>query len=586
MGLLAASSQLLLSTDRGGPQLLLLLLQLGSEKQNLAVSTGARTLLNSCLAELSSQVQSRARLEEVSLFTGMSSVLPSLTQLMLSPCQFSASSSSVLVYLYCLHKGRSVSASVLKFLLSHAETETQLESAGRLVALLEQFHVNMVRDAVTAGLREADTHSRETVLKNLIRLVAEERWREAVTSCQGQLAQLLVSPTLTPSRPPAAEPGPPSCQSEGSSVYKLSQAVVQVVLDTVTSEARLEDKVSRLARCEEILRGLCAQTCGLQITLRFLLDASLNTDFSLQLGGRLSPEDTASPRQQQAVSLLQSNYKYGTKPVQPLGSSTTFHAGVIGAGARVQSGERPVSQEVAELNRRLVGGLISRLAEQTYPGQEEGEGYKQLALMLVEIISPDIMYNGLPWPEEEFIKVTIERDLSISRLLSRQPLVWTLLSSLASARQPLCYCSVIVRAVMAVLISHWSSHVTSALTDHPAQLEVTVKVLELMSVGQFIPPQLAVTPQIINILDPAQLHCVLVDIWHFMSRHVPGPSLYVTNETTGETCRDFGPYKNYHGFCERLRVVLVKNIDTTAVIFKKYFVDALKEDGVKPQNGH
>ena len=33
------------------------------------------------------------------------------------------------------------------------------------------------------------------------------------------------------------------------------------------------------------------------------------------------------------------------------------------------------------------------------------EGAKKLALILVELISPDIMYNGIPWPEEEFIKV-------------------------------------------------------------------------------------------------------------------------------------------------------------------------------------
>ena len=108
------------------------------------------------------------------------------------------------------------------------------------------------------------------------------------------------------------------------------------------------------------------------------------------------------------------------------------------------------------------------------------------------------------------MKVTIERDLSISRLVSRHPLVWTLLSSLASARPSLCYCSVIVRAVVAVLISHWSSHVTSSLTNHPDQLETTVKVLELMAVGQFIPPQLAITPSIIQILDPFQLHCILI----------------------------------------------------------------------------
>ena len=39
-------------------------------------------------------------------------------------------------------------------------------------------------------------------------------------------------------------------------------------------------------------------------------------------------------RHQQAVSVLEDNYKDGTKPVQPLGSTVTFHAGVIRVGTR------------------------------------------------------------------------------------------------------------------------------------------------------------------------------------------------------------------------------------------------------------
>jgi len=574
--LLAEATQLLLATDRGGPNLLLLLLKLGSDSESIA----ARTLLNCCLSELSSQVGSRSRLEDVPLLTGMSAVLPSLMKLMLSSSKFQVSSSSVLVYLYCQQKGRSVSASVLKFLLSNGQTESHLETASQLVVMLEQFHFDIVKDAVSAGLRDNSHEKMITLMRNLISLSSEERWARAVSSCQSQLIELLASPHLTGDVLQLLRLVP-SHSLRVKDVYKLSQAVVGVVLDTVASDVSQKDKMLRVSSCEEILRVVCGQKCGLQITLRFLLDSCLNTSFSLYLGGRLSPEETVSPRQQQAISLLESNYKSGTKPVQPLGSSTTFHAGVIGAGAKTPAGQALVSSEVAEVNRRLVVGVISRLAEASYPGQEEGEGNKQLALMLVEIISPDIMYNGLPWPEEEFMKVTIERDLSISRFLARHPLVWSLLSGLAAARPSLCFCSVIVRAVMAVLISHWSSHVTSSLTGHPAQLQLTVRLLELMAVGQFIPPQLAITPQIIHILDPFQLHCVLVDIWHFMTRHVPGPSLYVTDERTGQTVRNFGPYKNYHGFCERLRVVLVKNIDTVAVIFKKHFVDALKENGEK-----
>ena len=159
-----------------------------------------------------------------------------------------------------------------------------------------------------------------------------------------------------------------------------------------------------------------------------------------------------------------------------------------------------------EINRRTVAGVIMRLCEGKR--DQPGVGAKQLALMLVEINSPDIMYSGLPWPEEEFIKVTIERTLSITRLLTRHPITWTLLSILAQGRPALCYCSVLVRAVVAVSISHWAIHVTSRLSDHPAQVPITRGVLELMAVGQFLPPQLALVPQIMHIFDLFQLHCV------------------------------------------------------------------------------
>jgi len=34
---------------------------------------------------------------------------------------------------------------------------------------------------------------------------------------------------------------------------------------------------------------------------------------------------------------------------------------------------------------------------------------KHLAQTLVELVTPDVMYNDIPWPDEEFVHVTIER---------------------------------------------------------------------------------------------------------------------------------------------------------------------------------
>lgn len=52
-----------------------------------------------------------------------------------------------------------------------------------------------------------------------------------------------------------------------------------------------------------------------------------------------------------------------------------------------------------------------------FPGSETGseqsavpvslDSITAVSLLLVELISPDVMYNGLPWPEEEFCKVPL-----------------------------------------------------------------------------------------------------------------------------------------------------------------------------------
>ena len=45
------------------------------------------------------------------------------------------------------------------------------------------------------------------------------------------------------------------------------------------------------------------------------------------------------------------------------------------------------------------------MQEQQQLSDASKEASKQLALLLVEVVSPDVMYNGLPWPDEDFIKV-------------------------------------------------------------------------------------------------------------------------------------------------------------------------------------
>ena len=89
-----------------------------------------------------------------------------------------------------------------------------------------------------------------------------------------------------------------------------------------------------------------------------------------------------------------------------------------------------------------------------------------------------MMYNGLPWPDDDFIKVTIERDLVISKRFEEHPILWKVLAGLAEARPALCYCSVLLRALMAVQMNHWQASVAKrsglVALAFPSQLKIDI----------------------------------------------------------------------------------------------------------------
>lgn len=78
-----------------------------------------------------------------------------------------------------------------------------------------------------------------------------------------------------------------------------------------------------------------------------------------------------------------------------------------------------------------------------------------VSLLLVELVSTDVMYNGLPFPDEEFSKVTMERDLLIRRAFISVPILWSLLGLLAAHRPALCFSSVLLRGLLSTCLHQW-----------------------------------------------------------------------------------------------------------------------------------
>ena len=380
----------------------------------------------------------RHRPEETLLLAALDPHLESLRPLLLSNNSFQRSATGQLLILHSVYRGRATSASLLSFLLAESSESSHLATLGQLLGSLELWHPAVAVDAVGRALR-GGKDNRGQLLDNLARLLVMETQEEVVWHSSFRAAignhlsslssMLLAHPQRILLLLSLAPPGP---KLQLATLHRLCHALVQVIFSTISlASLSLAERTCRLSQAEVVLSGMARQPAGLQIMLRLLMEAALHSPYSVHLGG-FSPEleqEQQSPRQRAALSLLKDNMKFGSMPVQPLGSTTVFHAGTIGSGPRLAADARPVTEEQAEENRREVAGLVVRLAE----GQGQ-EGTKQLALLLVEMVgdkhynthsspsiyqsrilkflqncllqvSPDIMYNGLPWPEEEFIKV-------------------------------------------------------------------------------------------------------------------------------------------------------------------------------------
>ena len=380
-----------------------------------------------------------------------------------------------------------------------------------------------------------------------------------------------------------------------SLMHKAAHSFVHTLLVLIEDHDIIEEEEVRLEFMLQVMEILAhiaySHPFGLSMVLRFLMEAAIKSPFAVIFGGTApqlkDPTAHAGGILQSKGSsktLYEENLKFGAMPTHPLGTSTSFHAGVIGEGKRPQVENRKPSQEIIESNTLTFVSLLFKLChhhlnsthsnnrERDQAREKSKEATKQLSLLLVDLVSPDIMYNGLPWPEEEFTRVTMERDLIISKTFDDHPILWKIIFGLAEARPSLCYCSVLIRAMLAVQMSHWQTSVVPRAELNPSKLDVTKRIIEAMSVGQFIPPPLDSISEVLYVMHPFHVHCILVDVWNYVRDNVPSPVSFSSN-AEGTLVRDFEPYKNYKQYCERLRLVMIRHIAQLSSEFKRFFVD-------------
>ncbi|XP_030375850.1 integrator complex subunit 5 [Scaptodrosophila lebanonensis] len=251
---------------------------------------------------------------------------------------------------------------------------------------------------------------------------------------------------------------------------------------------------------------------------------------------------------------------------------SVLHSGVIGRGLRPVLLNRPQSCD-AEKQSLYLKALHACCADLEKPNNVDG--YTTVSLMLVELVSTDVMYNGLPFPDEDFTKVTMERDMQIRRAFITSPVLWAVLGLISTHRPTLCYCSVLLRALCATCLHHWRGKNVNKFqpTDPNDELMLcTKKLLQLLAMGQLIPPPLTSLHMIIEHFESQEIALLLREcIWNYLKDHVPSPALFHV-DSNGLHWRNLNQSRAPPQYVDTLRNLMQKKLSKLGQHYYQMFI--------------
>ncbi|XP_040266021.1 integrator complex subunit 5 [Bufo bufo] len=275
-----------------------------------------------------------------------------------------------------------------------------------------------------------------------------------------------------------------------------------------------------------------------------------------------------------SASLLENNSHLGST-VDFSGSVwSVFHAGVIGLGLKPEVKHRQCGQvECIENTQSLLSLLCSCCAKTEEDGlliTLDPEALKTLAVTITECACPDVTNSELSWPPEEHARTTVQRDLLIYTCFRRNPLLFQLLHLVAQGRPALCYCSVLLRGLLAALLAHWEASRESSSAHSPWHLMASCELVSCMGEGQLLPPALANMHEMFSLLAPYEVRLLLLSVWEFVRENGPFPQRFVFQAGRGIFSRDFTREGDHTKYMSIVHSVLHRNIDRLGLLSGRF----------------
>ncbi|XP_037956882.1 integrator complex subunit 5 [Teleopsis dalmanni] len=351
-------------------------------------------------------------------------------------------------------------------------------------------------------------------------------------------------------------------------VLKLSSLLAKYFFFCLTEKPDTK-RLFGIKRCCQLLQRLCkGRNAARTACVRELIEgALLHYGYLFGQIDELKIVDELKVPENEFVFNQNTRFNHG-----PVSNRTALHAGVIGHGLRTNNNK--TNETYCPGTEVLFLKALNSCFDHS-DIRNVYECYSSISLLLLELVCPDIMYNGLPFPEEEFTKVTMERDLFIKRAFSNSPVLWTILGYLALRRPALCFASVLLRALCATCLHQWRAKNVSkfqSLDPNEELMDCTKKLLEILATGQLLPPPLSNLSTIIEHFEPLEIALVLKEcVWNYLKDYVPTPTLFQC-DGTAPPWRNPALFKVQPQYVDPLRNLMQKKLTKFGSHYYQMFI--------------
>ncbi|XP_068726857.1 integrator complex subunit 5-like isoform X3 [Montipora capricornis] len=506
-----------------------------------------------------------------------------------------------LLIIIAVHSGQTLAAGILNQVMINSRNPNKLEVFVHMYKELELYYPHILDDVVKSCLSSVKSPAGSSLaqllglLSNFHHLMSSEKESELLfrsnlsSSLQKHhivFVNLLAHSSLEVSLKTLNlimsmhKPMP----DKVSTLMKLCSNCVVLfykLLHTLANQhgyRKTVETMKRIKLCRKFFLLLCEdERCRLYL-LRLLVEGILQKEHVHLFGGISSGEQGKLETGLTGikVSLLERNSNPHISSHLPLTPSSVFFSGIVGDIAKSNSAKTPDRIELQSWlqTSQLFTDMVFTLCCISDQGDSDNTSatlhhkyVDSLALLLMEIVCPDVIPITFDWPDEDSLKFTIERDLRIRKTFDENPILWALISIVAGGVSSLSKCSTLMSSLLATVMSNWEVYRGTSVDQSSLHFEVNCFITDIMTKASWLPPPLSRVGAVFGLLEPKEIFTLLSTMWRVL-KEFPPPSSAMTPEATRQRWQHGAAFKTQK---EVVKAIFVNNIEKLGHHYARVF---------------